>query len=158
MNVQQVLVDGYSVLHLWPALRRAAGRGLQQQRDALVRVLQQYADATQRNVTVVFDGYAARHQAEPAPAGPLVSVCYSPSGKTADDVIERLVAQSPCPETVLVVSSDNALRQTCEALGTTTCSVEIFLAELDTACRELQQQVRHHSRPRRLGQIRDHLP
>jgi hypothetical protein len=46
MSERWILVDGYSVLHAWPKLRRAAGRSLEQQRDALVRVLQRFADST----------------------------------------------------------------------------------------------------------------
>ena len=67
---------------------------LQQRREALVGVLRQYADHSRRRVTVVFDGYAAKHKPEGQEPTHGVEVLFSDKGKTADDLIERLVGQS----------------------------------------------------------------
>jgi uncharacterized protein len=150
VSTRWVLVDGYSVTHQWAAFltRKARARNLAQQRDVLVRLLQQYADHTGRHVTLVFDGGAARHQPDPDPTGPGLHVVFSPRGKTADDVIERLVAQAGHRDRILVVSSDNMVRHTVEALGANSTSAEMFEMEVEAAGRELAAAVRAHTRRR----------
>jgi len=152
-----VLVDGYSVLHAWPKLARAAGRSLEKRRAVLLETLAQYADQTGKRVTVVFDGYNAKHKPEDAttPAG--LEVLFSPKGKTADEVIERSVAQASGRGAILVVTSDGVERQIVETLGAFCMSSEAFAVEVDGALRELSKAVQEHSRPRRLGNVRDHL-
>ena len=157
MSKQWILVDGYSVLHAWPKLRNAAGRSLEQQRDALVRVLLRFADARHSRVTVVFDGYAAKRRPERNEPTPGVEVLYSESGKTADDVIERLVGQAEERSRILVVTSDNMERRTVESLGAQSMNAELFEIEVTTALGELASLVREHSRRRRLGSVRHHF-
>jgi uncharacterized protein len=155
MSNRWVLVDGYSVLHAWPKLRRLAGRRLEQQREALERVLGQYADHTRRKVTVVFDGYAAKRKPDAVAPSAGVEVLFSERGKTADDVIERLVGQAGQPAGILVVSSDNMERHTVESLGAQSMSAELFEAEVEAALAELARLVRTHGRGRKIGHFRD---
>jgi len=157
MSNRWILVDGYSVLHAWPRFgtRKARQMSLLQKREALIRVLRQYADQNRRRVTVVFDGYAAKHKPEVAEPSHGVEVLFSEKGKTADDVIERLVGQSEQRAGMLVVTSDNMERRTVEALGAQSISAELFEAEVDAAQRELAVDVRAHSRHRHIGHRRD---
>ena len=80
---------------------------------------------------------------------------FSERGKTADDVIERLVAQAGSMGKIVVVTSDNAERHTVEAMGAHTTSAEIFEAEVETALRELAGMVRLHTRRRSIGPTHD---
>lgn len=146
MTPRWVLVDGYSVLHFWPRWRRHTGRRLAQQRDALIALLRQYSDATGHRVTVVFDGYAARHKPDPPEPTPGLEVLYSDTGKTADDVIERLVAEADRPANILVVTSDHLERHTVETLGAHSQSCAAFEQEVEAALGELARQVRQHTR------------
>jgi len=157
MSSQWVLVDGYSVLHSWQrfATRRARGMTLRQRREALVAVLRQYADHSRRRVTVVFDGYAARHKPEVAEPTHGIEVLYSERGKTADDLIERLVWHAERKGVIMVVSSDNMERQTVEAMGAQSMSAEVFEAEVETVLRDLSADVRSHTRKRQIGHRRD---
>lgn len=82
---------------------------------------------------------------------------FSGAGKTADDVIERLVAQARHRERILVVSSDNMVRQTCESLGAQSASAELFEPEVQSELQELAGLVREHDRRRRIGSLRDRL-
>lgn len=152
-----ILVDGYSVMHFWPQLRKHAGRSLQQQRDALIGILQQYGDATGRRITVVFDGYAAKRKPDQLEPTPGVEIIFSETGKTADDVIERMVGESTTPAHITVITSDNLERQTVETLGAHSQSCELFERELTDALGELARLIREHSRPRRLGSLGRHL-
>lgn len=157
MNGLWILVDGYSVLHAWPKLRRLAGRSLEHQREALVRVLRQFADQTGRQVTVVFDGYAAKRKPEATAPTPGIEVIFSEKGKTADDVIERTVGQAELPSSILVVTSDNVERQTVEGLGARSVSAEVFEAEVEGALNDLAASVREHTRRRRINSLREGL-
>jgi predicted RNA-binding protein with PIN domain len=150
-----VLVDGYSVLHAWPQVRRLAGRSLEQQRDALIAVLRRYADSSGRRVTVVFDGYAAKRKPEVAEKVPGIEVLFSEMGKTADDVIERLVAQAERRDQIEVVTSDSLERRTVESLGAASMSAELFELEVGAALEELARLVREHGRRRKLGGLRN---
>ena len=157
MSERWILVDGYSVLHFWPQLRKLAGRSLEHQRDALIRILRQYGDARGCRVTVVFDGYAAKRKPDKTAPTPGVEVFYSDTGKTADDVIERLVGSAEHPGRITVITSDNLERQTVETLGAASQSTEVFEQEVIGALGELARLVREHSRPRRLGTLDRHL-
>jgi predicted RNA-binding protein with PIN domain len=157
MSNRWVLVDGYSVLHAWPHLRRVAGRSLEQQRDALVAVLRRYADSSGRRVTVVFDGYAAKRKPAVTERVAGIEVIFSEHGKTADDVIERLVAEAPQPEQIQVVTSDNLERHTVESLGAQSISTELFELEVGAAARDLDKLVREHGRRHGLGTVRHRL-
>lgn len=157
MNGLWILVDGYSVLHAWPKLRKLAGRSLEHQREALVRVLRQFADQTGQRVTVVFDGYAAKRKPESTAPTPGIEVIFSEKGKTADDVIERTVGQAERPSGILVVTSDNVERQTVEGLGARSVSAEVFEAEVEGALKDLAASVREHTRRRRINSLREGL-
>lgn len=150
-------MDGYSVLHAWPKLRKLAGRSLEGRRQALLRVLRQYADQSGDRLVVVFDGYAVKHKPEPGEVATGTEVIFSETGKTADDVIERLVAQGEHRERMLVISSDNMVRQTVESSGARSMSAEVFEAEVEAVLKDLAKAVREHSRPRRIGSVRDGL-
>jgi hypothetical protein len=155
MSDRWVLVDGYSVLHAWPKLRRLAGRRLEQQREALEGALRQYADHTRHKVTVVFDGYAAKRKPETNAPTPGIEVLFSEQGKTADDVIERLVGQAEHPDRIWVVTSDNMERHTVESMGAQSISAELFEAEVEAAHVELGRLVRAHGRSRKINPLRD---
>jgi predicted RNA-binding protein with PIN domain len=159
MSNRWVLVDGYSVLHAWTrfATRKTRRQSLQQRREALIGVLRQYADHTGRKVTAVFDGYAAKHKPEVADATAGVEVLFSERGKTADDAIERLVAQAANRGQILVVTSDGMERQTVETLGSQSMAAEVFEAEVEAALAELGRLVRSHGRRRRIGSLRGRL-
>lgn len=150
-----VLVDGYSVLHAWPQLARSAGRSLEKRRAALLEIMAQYADQSGRRLTVVFDGYNAKHKPESATHPSGLEVIFSPKGKTADEVIERAVAQAPGRANILVVTSDGVERQIVQTLGASCLSAEAFAVEVQDALRDLARLVRQHGRAEQWGKLRD---
>ncbi len=145
MSDRWVLVDGYSVLHQWPRLLKIAGRSLETRRNALIALLEGYADHSGYRVTVVFDAYAVKQKLETASRPRGIEVLYSGSGKTADDVIERFVSESARPSLILVVTSDNAERQLVETLGAQSVSAELFELEVQTELQELEHLIRQHT-------------
>ena len=158
MSERWILVDGYSVLHAWPRFvtRKARALSLHQRREMLVKLLRQFADHSGRRVTVVFDGYAAKHKPETEEPAHGVEIVFSERGKTADDVIERMVAEAENRTRIQVVTSDNTERGTVEAMGAGSMSAELFEAEMGAILRDLAGSVRQHSRRRRMGGVHEH--
>jgi len=119
----------------------------------LTRLLQQYADQTGHHVTVVFDGYGSKQKLAPVVTGAGIEVIFSDPGKTADDVIERLVAQAAQRQQIRVVTSDNVERQVVEGLGAASISAEGFEQECRIVMRELDGTVRSHGYRPCLGRL-----
>jgi predicted RNA-binding protein with PIN domain len=107
-----LLVDGYNVsMTAWPDLPVAA------QRRRLVTSLGELALRTSTPAEVVFDGADVDAVPVPAPARSLLRVRFSPPDVEADDVVLDLVAQLPVARPVIVVSSDNRIRDGARRLG-----------------------------------------
>jgi uncharacterized protein len=157
MSNRWVLVDGYSVMHTWKrfATRKARALSLQQRREELVKLLLQFADHSGRRMTVVFDGYAAKHKPERNEPTHGIEIVFSERGKTADDAIERMVSEAADRTRIQVVTSDNVERGTVEAMGAESLSAEFFEAEMDAALRDLTVEIRKHSHRRRTGTVRE---
>jgi predicted RNA-binding protein with PIN domain len=103
-----LVVDGYNVTMTgWPGL------GAADQRRRLVALLSDLAARTSTRVELVFDGAEVDGGAiaVPAPARQWVRVRFSPPDVEADQVVLDLVAQIPARRPVIVVSSDNRVRE-----------------------------------------------
>ena len=92
MSLEYLLVDGHSVIFAWPELRTLHVRRMAAAREALVKLLTDYQDQSGVRVVLVFDGRGVRTSEEAAsPDG--IQVFYASADRTADSVIERLVAK-----------------------------------------------------------------
>jgi len=69
------------------------------------------------STTVVFDGQGTDIDVQRPFGDESFSVVFSPSGLTADSVIERMVGNAPEPATIGVVSGDRVLAHTVMATG-----------------------------------------
>src|SRR5437660_3054485 len=108
MALMRILVDGYSLLHNWPALAPGKPRHSAAAREELVHVLTQYRDAIGTPITVIFDGAGAPASTPKVESGPEMEILYSKAGRTADDVIERAAHRLSEFGEVLVVTDDYA--------------------------------------------------
>lgn len=84
------LIDGYNVIHAWPALSRLAAVELAQARDRLLHLLMEYGAFEQYEVTIVFDALFTTDEAHEERHGAHMAVLYTAAGETADSRIERL--------------------------------------------------------------------
>jgi predicted RNA-binding protein with PIN domain len=110
-----VLVDGYNVT------KHPLGfpeRSLEDQRTLLLDLCRRLARRSTAAVTVVFDGGGAEPVPTRVPLGP-VEVVFTDEGRTADDEIVARVNAAPPERPVVVVTSDNELRERVGALGAT---------------------------------------
>jgi len=88
-----LLVDGYNVLNSWPELARLKEEDLGHARDRLIAVLSEFQALCGLRIILVFDAHQVKgmtgHQEECQGIG----VVYTREGETADEWIERYVAQ-----------------------------------------------------------------
>jgi predicted RNA-binding protein with PIN domain len=110
-----VLVDGYNVT------KHPLGfpdRDLEDQRTLLLDLCRRLARRFGAEVTVVFDGGTVGPLPTRLPLGP-VQVVFTDAGRTADDEIVARANAAPPDRPVVVVSSDNELRDRVGAVGAT---------------------------------------
>jgi hypothetical protein len=114
---KHLLVDGSNVMHAWPELRALLPRDRATARTRLSQAVAVLHDAEQIRVSLVFDGRGAEISIEQPSGHAMFAHIHTPSGLTADDVIESLVGQSREPGSCVVATDDRAERQVIESLG-----------------------------------------
>jgi predicted RNA-binding protein with PIN domain len=122
MEVDYLLVDGHSVIFAWPELRALHQRRTALAREALVKQLRDYQDWSGIRVIVVFDGRGVGISEEAVPGE--IQIFYSPAGKTADSIIERLASKYAGRFRLLVATADYLEQETASASGAETISPE----------------------------------
>jgi predicted RNA-binding protein with PIN domain len=146
-----LILDGYNVIWALDRYGTAATGGLDESRELLINDALKAAGWTGREIIVVFD---ALRSPEPERveqrAGGAVRLIYSAPGESADDVIERLLANLDGPATVY--TADFALQRTALARGSTRATPREFADVLD----ELPAITRSPESPRR-SRISDQL-
>jgi uncharacterized protein len=145
MALVRILVDGYSLLHSWPALAAGQPRHSAAARDELVHILTRYSDAVSTPVTVVFDGGGHRGQRQQTVSTSQVEILYSRTGQTADQIIERVAHRMQPYGEVLAVTDDHAERDTVIALGGLASSCENFILTMEGALKDLAREVQHYN-------------
>lgn len=139
MNFDWLIIDGYNLMHQDPEL---AGRlnDLQSARQRLVRRIECAAPEMARRITVVFDGREGGRDA--AFDAPHLEVLFSPADRTADAVVERMVAEARNPEKTCVVTSDRLEEQIVSSAGAMVLSCRAFLSRCASAAAPVRHQFR----------------
>lgn len=141
MALVRILVDGYSLLHQWPELAPGKARHSGVARDELIRQLTAYNDATGTPITVIFDGNRPLGGSSCERSTREVEILYSRAGQTADQLIERATHRLSAYGEVLVVTDDNAERDTVTSVGGMTSDCANFIRALKQASEELRGQI-----------------
>ncbi len=136
-----LLIDGYNLIHCWPDLRRALDVGVESAQAALAAKVKAIHDVEGVRTTLVFDGRGERPQIERPGRLVTFSYLYSPSGFTADAMIEQLVETSRKPQNMVVVTRDTLLAQTVVSLGGLVLSPEGLLDWIERCEQRQKQQV-----------------
>ena len=149
MALVRILVDGYSLLHSWPALAPGKTRHSPAAREELINVLTQYHDTCGTPITIVFDGAGSKRDADESPSTSDVEILYSRVGQTADQMIERAAHRLKDFGDVLVVTDDFAERDTVSSFGSMTSSCDNFIRTVSGALDEMERAVRHYNQQER---------
>jgi uncharacterized protein len=130
MSARYLVVDGHSVIYSWPELRSLHDRNRATARKTLAEQLGRLHDTTPWRVTLVLDGKMGGPAQAETPRTDEMVVCYGTEDKTADSIIERLVAASGVAGEILVITADEVEKRTVESLGATAMSPDWLRQEL----------------------------
>jgi predicted RNA-binding protein with PIN domain len=158
MALARILIDGYSLLHNWLELAPGAPRHSESARDELLHWLTRYHDAEGVPITVFFDGANMARGRSVVESTNRVEILYSRTGQTADQLIERTAHRMIAFGEVLVVTDDQAERETVQALGGLTSSCENFIRTVERALVGLQEDIQNLNRRERFKFNRPSLP
>ena len=124
-----LIVDGYNVIGAWgDAAKR--GWSLDECRDRLMRMLEDYGGASGEEIMLVFDGYQSDRRVRTEEAYGHLTLVFTKHGETADSYIERVVAQTPKYRTVRVATSDGLEQSQILSTGATRLTSRELLTEL----------------------------
>ena len=141
--MQVLIVDAHSVIFAWPDLRKMHFRRMVLAREALTKLLTEYHDYSGVHVVVVFDGKGVRFSEETEPGG--IQSFYSGNDQTADDIIERLVANYAKQHEITVATSDLLEQQTVSTFGASYMSADALRTLLDESSGKMQKDIKKHN-------------
>ena len=101
-----ILVDGYNIIFAWETLAKIARHSLVDARDALVRMLSNYAGYRKVDIIVVFDAYLVRGGVGSCERVGEIHVVYTKEKETADAYIEKTSVELAKEYYVRVATSD----------------------------------------------------
>lgn len=136
-----LIVDGHSIIHAWPELRRlhrlSAKRHLA--REELLKRMRHLQDLGGERVIVVFDGAGARVSEEREPGG--LQVFFADAATTADTVIERLATKYAARHRIRVATADNMVRETIHAAGADWLSPDMLKDLCDRTEQDMRKRI-----------------
>lgn len=124
-----LIVDGYNVIGAWREAERFSW-SLDESRDRLLRLLEDYSGYAGEEIVLVFDGYQSDRKQRTEESFADLTLVFTCHGETADSYIERLVAQTPKYRTVRVATSDGLEQSQVLATGATRMTSRELLREL----------------------------
>jgi len=105
-----LFVDGYNVIGAWEDLEKHP-MPIDQARDRLCELLEDYAGYTEQEVVLVFDGHQGSRLTVSIEQRHRLTVIFTKHGQTADQYIEKACGNTPSYREVRVATSDH-LEQT----------------------------------------------
>ena len=137
-----LLVDGHSIIHAWPELRRLHLNGAKRYlaREELLKKMRLLQDMSETRVVVVFDGPMATLTEEREQDG--IQIFYADSGHTADSVIERLAAKYAKLVLLRIVSADRMIWETVRAFGADWMSPDDLRFEVERSEAEMKTRLK----------------
>jgi hypothetical protein len=140
-----LIVDGYNMIGAWPELVRLKEHNLEEARDRLIDMLADYQGYSGIRVIVVFDA----HQV-PGLGAKLkqnrVTVHFTREKETADECIERLVAElSHRRRQIYVATSDSVEQRVTFGQGALRLSARELLIDVEQGRREIERSISERS-------------
>ena len=139
-----LIVDGYNVIGAWKDVQKH-GWSMDESRDRLMHLLQDYSGYTGEEIVLVFDGYQSDKRLTTEEQHGDLTLVFTKHGETADAYIERLVAQKPKYRQARVATNDGAEQAMVLGSGATRMTARELLREL----RQMRQAgFTEHASPR----------
>lgn len=108
---KHIIVDGYNLIHSEPRLKKHLKEfGSDGARDELLKEIGIIHDYDGWRMTVVFDGTGSAMTVEYPMKVKTLGCVFSPSGVSADEVIQGLVERFALRDDLIVATSDGGIR------------------------------------------------
>ena len=130
-----LIVDGYNVIGAWREAEKERW-SIDECRDRLLRLLEDYSGYSGEDVVLVFDGYQSDRKTRTEEQFGNLTLVYTRHGETAESYIERLVAQTPKYRAVRVATSDGLEQSQVLSTG----AIRLTSRELLRELRHLRQR------------------
>lgn len=114
---KHLIIDGYNIIHAWPELKKSLKTGWSTSCDLLVHAMRIIHDTQNIRLTIVFDGKGKDITIERPTPELTFSLLFSPSGMSADSLIEHIAHNSKKPEYITVATQDLAVIQAVRSIG-----------------------------------------
>lgn len=126
-----LLVDGYNIIGAWREAK-LNNYSLDESRDRLFHLLQDYAGFTGEEVVLVFDGHHSERKQRSTENYQDASLVFTKQGETADSYIERSVSSAPKYRIIRVATNDGLEQSQILSSGATRLTANELIRELTT--------------------------
>lgn len=138
---KHLLIDGYNIIHAWPDLKKKLKTlGLDTTRSHLSDLVRVIHDIEKIRLTIVFDGKGSDIEIERPTPEKTFSLLFSPSGVSADTLIERLASSSKKDQEIIIATDDSMISLAASSSGATIISSQSLLNWVN-ACQQRQLQI-----------------
>lgn len=141
-----LLVDGYNIINSWPKLKEISKECLEDARDMLIGILQDFQGYVGINVIIVFDAHLIEGGIERHEYYGKVEVVYTKEGETADQYIERWVDHMGRDYRVRVATSDYMEQTIILSRGGTRISARELYMEIQSLTRQRNDKYIYNNR------------
>ncbi|MDO5027238.1 MAG: NYN domain-containing protein [Tissierellia bacterium] len=105
-----LLVDGYNIINAWPELIEAQEISLDNARESLIDMMAELSQITNESVIIVFDSYLKKAAVRQHFFRKGIEIVFTQEFETADNYIERKVADAGKNDYYKVASSDGIIQ------------------------------------------------
>ena len=137
-----VIIDGYNVIFAWDSLKKIAAVNLEEARQRLVDILENYTAYTKTELILVFDAYRVKDGKGSDSEKDGFRIVYTKQDQTADTFIEILMNEMGPNYNIRVVTADRLLQNSAVLSGILRMTPKEFEAELSAVGNEITEFVR----------------
>ena len=145
MKAEYLLVDGYNIIFTWSKLKKLADVSLEQARDKLIDILDEYQGIKKMCVIIVFDAHLVKGN-----VGSIykysddVYVVYTKEAETADNYIERTTETMKENYDITVATSDGLEQIIIMSKGARRISANDLLGDVKRSKKYIREQIQSY--------------
>lgn len=128
MAKPHIIIDAYNLIRQVPVLSQAEQFSLESGRQKLIQLLARYRRHKAHKITLVFDGASTLSEFASPYREAGLSVCFSPAGQSADEVIQGLCLNHS--GNLIVVSSDRGVTDFARQQGAAVIGAKEFYGRI----------------------------
>lgn len=106
-----MLIDGYNIINNWKDLKKESAHSFDGARIKLLDIISNYQSYKGINIIVVFDAHYVKNSMEEHETYDGLHVVYTKEFESADNYIERFVAENADENTIIRVATSDSLEQ-----------------------------------------------